>query len=70
MGYMACIAPCLRCRRPFSFHPERVPSIRVDGERRPMCQECMEWFNSEREKAGLDPVPILPGAYDPVEDEV
>jgi hypothetical protein len=75
MGYLFVYSACIACRRDFFYNPERVPSIRVDaagrpsptGSREPVCPSCMDLWNARRRAAGLDPYPILPGAYDPEE---
>jgi hypothetical protein len=64
MGFMTAMAPCFGCGRVFGFNPERVPSIRVDGVRQPVCEDCMERANAQREAQGLEPHPIMPGAYE------
>lgn len=65
MGYVLCWGHCIGCRRLFSFNPMRVPSLRVDGEREPVCRDCVDRVNPERRKNGLDPIVPLPGAYEP-----
>jgi hypothetical protein len=68
MGYVFASGPCFVCGDVFSFSAERVPSIIVDDVRRPICSDCVEVVNREREAAGNPPIVPLPGAYDP--DEV
>lgn len=69
MGYMYAYSACLCCGNLFSYNPHRVPSSRaVTGEREPVCQSCMDMINTKRAAAGLAPFTILPGAYDPVEE--
>jgi hypothetical protein len=63
--YMA-FGECLRCRRPFAFNPVAVPSIRVDGIREPLCQDCFDALNAERARLGLKPWPLQPDAYTPL----
>jgi hypothetical protein len=67
MGFMACLAPCFGCKRVFSFNPDRVPSIPVDGVRQPVCRDCVERVNPQRVANGLEPIRVLPGAYEPEE---
>jgi hypothetical protein len=76
MGYLVGMANCWGCGRTFTFNPERVPSIPVrngqpaeGGTREPICEDCMTRANERRMRLGLDPHPILPGAYDPMEAE-
>jgi hypothetical protein len=64
MAYMTAFAPCIGCKRPFAFNPDLVPSIRVNGEREPICRNCVEIANPKRIANGLEPIRVLPGAYD------
>jgi hypothetical protein len=68
MGYALCLGPCYGCGTVFSFNPNVVPSIRVDGTRHPICQSCVNRANPERIKRGLEPITVLPGAYEPVDE--
>ena len=63
MAYISVVGFCFLCRRLFSFNPIRVPSIRVDGERQPICLSCIEQANRERQTRGLEPFRIDPDAY-------
>ena len=73
MGWAYIIGTCFGCKKPFSFHPHRVPAIRVNsrgeqdpnGSREPICQTCVDAVNPMRVKNGLVPIQILPGAYEP-----
>jgi hypothetical protein len=67
MGYMFCLGTCIRCRTIFSFNPERVPSIVIDGKREPLCKACVEWANPKLKELGMHEIVILPGAYDATE---
>lgn len=67
MGYMQVFGDCWCCKRPFFFNPNRVPSIVVEGVREPVCQDCVERVNPQREAKGLPPLVPLAGAYDPEE---
>ena len=67
MGFMLVTGACVACRAVFSFNPNHVPSIRVKGERQPVCRPCIESANARREKVGLAAFPILPDAYEPAE---
>ena len=64
MGYVSVLAPCFGCGQLFSFNPVRVPSIRIGGERMPVCQTCVDRVNPKRRANGLDDIVPLPGAYD------
>jgi hypothetical protein len=68
MGVIQALAACYGCKRLFYFHPHRVPSVRVDGERQPICRACVERVNPRRIANGLDPIVVLPGAYDPADE--
>lgn len=71
MGYVIAMAPCLACGKVFSFNPLRVPSHRVNGMLEPVCKACMTLVNAKREAMGLEPHPIMEGAYEPAgEDEL
>lgn len=77
MGFISCMSPCVGCGQVFSYNPDRVPSIRVNAERQPdpngnrepICQNCVERFNGIRRERGLEPIVPLPGAYDPIPEE-
>jgi hypothetical protein len=62
-GYVFAFGPCWACRRVFGFHPERVCSIVVDGEREPLCLACVEHANDLRRENGNPLMHVLPGAY-------
>ena len=68
MGYALAMAPCFGCGRIFSFSPTRVPSIRIDGDRKPVCPACVARVNPLRIANGLDPIVPLPGAYDAADE--
>jgi len=63
MGVYQAYGPCYICRRPFFFHPHRVPSVRVNGVREPICEACMARVNADRQAAGRTTFDVLPGAY-------
>lgn len=68
MGFMTIHGYCAACGRFIVFNPDRVPSLRVDGERQPICQSChAEWNRIHRLAKGLDPAPLHPDAYEPEE---
>ena len=69
MAYMFVIGNCYGCGRVFSFNADKVPSIRIDGVREPVCRGCVEMANPKRIANGLEPIVPLPGAYDPEEVE-
>jgi len=64
MGVAIMFAPCLVCKKPFSFNPIRVPSLRVDGVKEPICGPCHEAINKYRVENGVEPFPEPhPDAY-------
>jgi hypothetical protein len=63
MGYAMVMADCLICKKLFSMNPVKVPSFRVDGVKRPICQPCLEYVNDKRELAGSPPFVIANDAY-------
>jgi len=50
------------------FHPNLVPSLRINGTREPICRTCIDVANPIREEKGLAPITILPAAYEPAEE--
>jgi hypothetical protein len=75
MGYIWAMGPCCNCHTIFSFNPERVPSVRIkngvpaaDGIRQAVCRPCVTTWNAKRRAAGAEPIPILPGAYEPADE--
>jgi len=70
MGYVFITSACFGCGQIFSYHPNRVPSIRnpATGSREPICRVCVERVNPMRVKNGLDPIVPLPGAYEPADE--
>lgn len=65
MGFYFAFSPCYGRSRPFSYNPELVPSIMVEGVREPVCAVCVERANPQRVENGLEPIRPLPGAYEP-----
>ena len=70
MAYMFVLGDCVACGRPFTFNADLVPSVVVRGKREPVCRECVIRANPLREARGLEPIKILPGAYEPAEVEL
>ena len=65
-GYMMVHGCCVACRALISFNPNKVPSIRVKGNREPLCRGCFaKWNKIHRTDKGLEPLPIHPEAYEP-----
>ena len=79
MGAYVAWSACISCGGMFSYNPHLVPSIRLNpttrqydptSPREPVCRTCMERANAQRLNAGLDPHPILAGAYAPQDEEM
>ena len=64
MGFVFCTGYCFGCGCVFSFNPTTVPSIRIDGDRRPICRACVDLANPKRIANGLDPIVPAPDAYE------
>lgn len=64
MGYVFATSSCIGCRQLFSYNPNLVPSVVVRGAREPICQNCVDQANPERIKNGLEPIMVMPGAYE------
>ena len=67
MGYMLAMGFCYACKNLFSFNPDSVPSILIDGEREPLCMPCINKINARRAEKGHPPFIPLPDAYKPGE---
>jgi len=69
MMYAYVHSNCAGCQNIISYHANHVPSITIDGERRAICQSCFDqWNQIHRIDKGLDPLPIHPNAYEPMEE--
>ena len=68
MGYAFCTGRCYCCKRVFSFNPVKVPSVRINGVKEPVCRSCIEAANPERVKNGLEPFVPHPDAYEPCDE--
>lgn len=66
-GYMFATGFCAGCRQLFTFNPELVPSLTINGRREPFCRACIEAANPRRVEKGLPEIVPLPGAYEPGE---
>ena len=65
-GYMMVHTACVACSRVVGINPTHCPSLRVNGEREPICRVCFnEWNRVHRVARGLDPIPLHPQAYEP-----
>ena len=69
MGYCIVFASCAACKAPLMCNPTRVPSIRVNGVKQPICERCFNrWNEIHRTSKGLPPEPLLDGAYEPCDE--
>ncbi len=66
-GYMIAMGACIGCKQPFSFNPDHVPSIRINGNREPICANCVDRVNPIRRRNGLEPIVPHADAYGPQE---
>lgn len=64
MGYVFCMGNCVHCGGLFSFNPDLVPSVVINGTRQPVCRKCVLWANERRAAKGLKLFDVLPGAYE------
>lgn len=64
MGYVLVTGSCICCKRVICFSPTKVPSLPINGQREPICRECIVAANVVRKEKGLTEIRILPGAYD------
>ncbi len=64
MGYVLAFSSCYGCGAPFSYNPNKVPSIRINGIREPVCKSCIERANPQRIANGLEPIVPAPDAYE------
>jgi hypothetical protein len=70
MGVAIMFAPCLVCKVPFSFNPVKVPSLRVNGVKEPICRSCHTDLNKLRVEKGVPPFPEPhPDAYTACDEE-
>ena len=68
MGYMTCIAECVGCAKTIGCNPSYVPTIRIKGEKEPLCAACVARMQERQKEAGVDVWPDPhPEAYEPEE---
>ncbi len=75
MPYIQAMSNCFGCGKLFAYNPDLVPSVRVNanrqpdphGTREPVCADCVVRVNPKRIANGLQPIRVLPGAYEPQE---
>lgn len=63
MGYAIVMSPCAACKMIVHYNPHKVPSIRINGSREPLCRRCAERWCELHPEA---PRPDLSEAYAPV----
>ena len=68
MGYVLAFSSCLVCKQVFGYNPSRVPSVRVEGKREPVCKSCIERANPLRKARGLPEIIPHPDAYEPQDE--
>ena len=69
MGYAFATSTCFGCKRVFFYNPMKVPSIRINGVREPICQACVDRANPDRIKNGLKPIVPAPDAYEACDEK-
>lgn len=63
------ICDCAACHKPITANPIYCPSIRVNGEKQPICESCFEiWNEIHRVSLGLPPIALHPQAYEPADE--
>ena len=71
MGYVMVFGLCCSCDKLIGFNPNKVPSVRIMGEKRPICRECVERVNTKRRVMKMPQIEIDPEAYESAnEDEI
>ena len=45
MGYLIMMGSCAACHSLIQFNPNKVPSIRINGKREPLCLNCANRWN-------------------------
>ena len=69
MGYVFMLGMCVGCRKMISFNPNKVPSVRINGEKEPLCEECATQINKNRAKAGMEVCVIHKDAWEAIPEE-
>ena len=64
MGYAFCMGTCLICGSAFTFNPVKVPSLKVDGIKEPICRNCIEKANKLKAEKGIPLFEIPKDAYE------
>ena len=65
MAYCFVVGQCCGCRAAITFNPVRVPSLRVNGSKEPLCRGCFaRWNEIHRTSQGLEPVAAHEDAWE------
>jgi len=65
-GYAFVTSACCACGAWISYHPHKVPSIRVNGHREPLCRGCFaRWNEIHRLDQGMPALLVDTEAYEP-----
>jgi len=65
MGYAIMFGCCCACGTMISFNPSKVPSLRINGKREPLCEGCANKWNALHPEQAR---PIQEGAYEPCDE--
>jgi len=65
MGYAIIIATCIACKQTVHCNPKLVPSLRVNGQREPLCHSCATRWNQLHPENARE---INPTAYEPCDE--
>ena len=68
-GFAYAMSECYGCKRMMTYNPTHVPSIRINGQREPICLQCVHQCNPARVKNGLAPIIPHRDAYEPCPEE-
>lgn len=68
-GYVYIMGQCHGCKKMFSFHPNKVPSVRVNGVREPFCKQCIDAANIKRDEIGMTALTYADDAYEGCPEE-
>lgn len=81
-GFVYVTSSCLVCRAPFGYNPNKVPShpahneggrlvpsMNIEDPKAPICSNCINVINQERERLGQPLWPVEEGAYEATEEE-
>ena len=69
MGHVFVIGFCYHCKKKFSFNPNFVPSLTINGDRKPFCKVCIDRANTIRIEKGMKPLEVHLEAYKPLDEK-